>query len=152
MSENIIGEEEDTPVELDDSLYSGFSQSELPTVLLTEHHNKENTGHTEQTKNKVVKRKKRKSIGQQSMRKKKRLSGGSTLAVEAKEIDNKRRASSQVDAEVDNGTERELSTEPTSTKHVGLSKKEQLAAEEFRYDIFYLLYLHSLTTLGSSQP
>ena len=121
MSEDIIEEEEDIPVELDDSIDPGLGPSWSPTVRSTENYDKENPEHTG---GKAIKRKKRKSIGQQSIRRKKRSSGASTLTVDAKEINNEGRASSQVDAEIDSVTERQPSAKPTSTKPVGLSKKQ----------------------------
>ena len=121
MSEDIIEEEEDISVEPDDSIDPGLGPSWSPIVRSTEDHDKENSEHTE---SKAIKRKKRKSIGQQSMRRRKRSSGGSTLTIEAKEINNEGRASSRVDAEVDGATEPQPSAKPTSTKPVSLSKKE----------------------------
>lgn len=114
-------EDEDTPVGTNNHTHPGPGRSWSPTAVLSDAQDKENA---EDTEIKATKRKKRKSIGQQSMRRKKRSSGISILNIEPKEINNASQASPRVDPEVDSVTERQPSAKPTSTKPVGLSNKE----------------------------
>ena len=129
MSEDIMEEEADAPVGMNDNTDPGHGHSWSPTFVLSDNHDKENAEHIT---NKATKRKKRKPIGQQSTRKKKRSSSISILSVEHDEIEDEGRASSQADAELERVSEHAPSAKPPSDQEqrsrphlrpVGSSKK-----------------------------